>query len=243
MLRLLPVLLALLVATPSFAQDAITPGHSDMDTSLLDEGEMLFSISIKRGPMEQTIGSLTASLTIDEDAGQIKAIRAYEMMGQKLADTTVAAWPSLASISHVSNNPERSLRFSVADGMITGVHTPSGSDAEAFEMSVDGPFFDASWMSLIASLLPLADGYSTTVAAYEYEQGGVADYTLSVSGPVDIELPNGRKYEAWEVQSDQPDGDGATYYMHTANHQMLRAVFRPEPGLEVFIDAEMGEGK
>ena len=65
MLRLLPVLLALLVATPSFAQDVITPGHPDMDTSFLDEGEMLFSISIKRGPMEQTIGSLTASLTID----------------------------------------------------------------------------------------------------------------------------------------------------------------------------------
>ena len=126
--------------------------------------------------------------------------------------------------------------------MITGVHTPSGSDAEAFEMSVDGPFFDSAWMSIIASMLPLTDEYSATVAAYDYVQAGIADDTLTVSGPVDLELPNSRKYEAWEVEIDQPDGDQILHYFRTADRQMLRVVFTPQPGTEVFIDAEMGDG-
>ena len=189
--------------------------------------------------MEQNIGTVVFTLSIDDEVGQIEGIRAFEMMGQKLADTLVAAWPSLASISHVSRNPQRTLRFSVAEGMITGVHTPSGDDAEAFEMSVDGPFFDSSWMSVIASMLPLTDEYSATVAAYDYEQTGIADYTLTVSGPVDLELPNGQKYEAWEVQIDQPDGDQIMHYFRMVDRQMLRVVFTPQPGTELFIDADL----
>ena len=240
--RLLPVFVALLVAAPAFAQDPLTPGHPDIDTSMLVAEEANYTIHIKRGPMEQDFGTVVFTLTIEEEAGQIEGIRAYEMMGQKLADTLVVAWPSLAAISHVSNNPQRSLRFTVADGMISGVQTPSGSDAEAFEMSVDGPFFDSAWMSIIASMLPLADGYEVTVTAFENEEARIGDYTLSTSGPVELALPSGQKYDVWEVAAVNPSGETIRYFYSTTDRALLRIAMNPQPGLEVFIDAEMGDG-
>lgn len=241
--RHFPLLLALLIAAPAFAQDVITPGHSDIDTSFIESGEANYSISIKQGPMEQTIGTVTTTLVIDEETGQIEAIRAYEMMGQKLADTTVAAWPSLAAISHVSNNPQRSLRFTVADGMITGARNAPGHEPETFEMSVDGPIFDAAWMSTLVPALPLEDGYEVTVTAFEDDEAGIGDYALSVSGPVSLELPSGQKYDVWEVAAVNPSGETVRYFYDVNNRALLRIAMNPQPGLEVFIDAEMGEGK
>ena len=241
--RLLPLFLVLLFAAPAFAQDPITPGHPDIDTSLIEPGETNYSISIKQGATERTVGTVTTTLVIDEETGQIVGIRAYEMMGQKLADTTVAAWPSLAAISHVSNNPQRSLRFTVADGMITGARNVPGRDPETFEMSVDGPVFDSSWMSTIANALPLEDGYEVTVTAFEDDESGIGDYTLTVTGPVSLELPNGRKYDVWEVAAVNPSGETVRYFYSTADRSLLRIAMNPQPGLEVFIDAEMGDGK
>jgi len=240
--RILPVLLALVIATPAFAQGLVTPGHSDIDTSLIESGESNYSISIKQGQTEQTIGTVTTTLAIDEETGQIEAIRAYEMMGQKLADTTVAAWPSLAAISHVSNNPQRTLRYTVADGMISGAGNAPGGVPEAFEMSVDGPIFDSSWMSVIASLLPLADGYEATCTALDADEAGRGDFTLSTSGPAELALPNGQKYEVWEVAATNPAGETVRYFLSTTDRALLRIAMNPQPGLEVFIDAEMGEG-
>ncbi len=241
--RLLALLLALLVAAPAFAQDAITPGHADLDMSRIVAGEAVYSVSIKQGPMEQTIGTLTAHLSIDQEAARIESIGELEMMGQKFADTTVAAWPSLASISHVSNNPQQSLRFSVSDGLIAGMQGPPGSELAPFEMSVDGPFLDAAWLRVVIAALPLADGYTTTVAAYDYDLGGIVDYTVSAEGPVVLELINGRKYDALKVEVTVPNDEPVTYFFDASTGLLLRTTFAPQPGLQVFVDAETGEGK
>ena len=243
MLRLLPLLLALLIAAPSFAQDPITPGHPDIDASTLVAEETNYIIHVKQGPMEQEVGTVVFTFSIDDEAGQIEGVRSYEMMGQKLADTLLVAWPSLASISHVSNNPQRTLRYTVADGMISGARNTPGGEPEAFEMSVDGPIFDASWMSIIASLLPLADGYDVTVTAFEDDEAGLGDFTLTTSGPVELALPSGQKYDVWEVAATNPGGETVRYFFSTSDRALLRVAMAPQPGLEVFIDAEMGEGK
>ena len=243
MLRHFALSVALLVAAPTFGQDPLTPGNPAIDTSMLAAFAPNYIIHVKQGSMEQNIGAVAFTLSIDEEAGQIEAIRAYEMMGQKLADTLVAAWPSLASISHVSNNPQRTLRFTVSDGMITGARNVPGEEPETFEMSVDGPVFDSSWMSTLARTLPLEDGYETTVTAFEDDEAGIGDYSLTTAGPATLELPNGQKYDVWEVAAVNPSGETVRYFYSTSDRSLLRIAMNPQPGLEVFIDAEMGEGK
>ncbi len=235
------LLAALLIAAPVYAQDVITPGHSDVDTSVVESEEMNYSIRVKQGPAEQTIGTVVTSLSINEEAGEIESIRAYEMMGQKLADTTVAVWPSLASISHVSNNPQRRLQFSVADGMITGTRSTPGGEPESFEMSADGPVFDSAWMSTLAAALPLQDNYEVTVSAFEADEAGLSDYTLSASGPVDLELPSGQKYEVWHVTATNPGGESVHYFYATEDGALLQIRMTPQPGVEVFIDAVLAD--
>ena len=237
------LLFTLLVAAPAFAQGPLTPGHPDIDTSMLASEETNYIIHVKQGPMEQDVGTVVFAFSIDEEAGQIEGIRAYEMMGQKLADTLIVAWPSLAAISHVSNNPSRRLQFTIADGVISGARNAPSGEPEAFEMSVDGPIFDASWMSVIASLLPLADGYEATITAFEDDEAGLGDFVLSTSGPAELALPNGQKYEVWEVAATNPDSETVRYFLSTADRSLLRIAMNPPSGLEVFVDAEMGEGK
>ncbi len=239
--RLLPLLVALLISAPAFAQDALTPGHPDIDTSIFDEDEGRYVIHIIQGPMEQDIGTVKFTFAMDEEAGQLHGIRAYEMMGQKLADSLVVAWPSLAVISHVSDNMQRTLRYTVADGMISGSRNAPGGEPEAFEMSVDGPVFDASWMSIIASMLPLADGYEATVTAFEDDEAGVGDFTLTTSGPTELALSTGQKVDAWKVAATNPDGETVQYFFSSADRSLMRVEMNPQPGLQVFIDAEMGQ--
>lgn len=234
---------AILVAAPVFGQDVITPGHISVDTSVIEDVEMNYSIRVKQGEAEQTIGTVVTSLLINEETSEIESIRAYEMMGQKLADTTVAAWPSLASISHVSNNPQRRLQFSVADGLISGTRSTPGGEAEAFEMSADGPVFDSAWMSTLASTLPLEDGYEVSVTAFEDDEAGLGDYTLSTSGPVDLDLPGGHKYEVWHVTATNPGGESVHYFYGTEDGILLQIRMAPQPGVEVFIDAVVAEGE
>lgn len=234
---------AFLTAAPVFAQNAITPGHADLDLSLIGEGENHYAITVKQGPMEQPFGTVTTELSIDEESGTVTEIRSTEMMGQKFADTTRAVWPTMASVSHVSNSPQRTLRFSVADGMISGSRSAPGGEPTAFEMSVDGPVFDSSWMSTLAPMLPLAEGYAATISAFEDDEAGLGDYALVTSGPISLELSNGQKYDVWEVAATSPGGETVRYFYDTTDRALLRIAFAPQPGLEVFIDAEMGEGK
>jgi len=131
----------------------------------------------------------------------------------------------------------------VADGMITCVRNAPGHELETFEMSVDGPIFDSSWMSTLALALPLEDGYEVTVTAFEADEAGIGDYALSVSGSVSLELPNGQKYDVWEVAEVNPSSEIVRYFYDVNNRALLRIAMNPQSGLEVFIDAEMGGGK
>ena len=98
-------------------------------------------------------------------------------------------------------------------------------------------------MSTLVPALPLEDGYEVTVTAFEDDEAGIGDYALSVSGPVSLELPSGQKYDVWEVAAVNPSGETVRYFYDVNNRALLRIAMNPQPGLEVFIDAEMGEGK
>ncbi|MDX1439708.1 MAG: hypothetical protein R3284_07385 [Rubricoccaceae bacterium] len=243
MARSLVFLTLLLLGLPVFAQETIGPGHPDIDTSGFVADENNFVIHVKQGAMEQEFGSVRFSFSLDEEAGLLEGIRAYDMMGQKMADTLVVSWPSLAAVSHVSDNGQRVLRFSVADGMISGTRTTRGAAPVTFGMSSDGPFLDAAWMSIIASMLPLADGYTVTVRAFEDDESGLGDFALAVSGPAELVLHGGQKLSAWEVASTSPGGETVRYFLNATNRSLARVLMTPQPGIEVFIDLELEETK
>lgn len=239
-------LFAVLALSPALAQDAppIQPGDERFDTSRIESDETVYTITIIQGANRQDIGTMTATTTIDEEAGTITGIRAMEMMGQKLADTTRAAWPSFESQYHHSNNMQRTLRFSVQDGTLSGTNTPNGGTASAFEMSVDGPVFDSSWMGTLAAMLPLEEGYTATIPAYTYESGGLTEYVVTVLGQEEVQFGPDSKATLWAVEAANEGGEPPVrLYFDPATYEMRQMRMNPQAGLEVLITEQgLAEG-
>jgi len=240
--------LALLVALPAAAQvedpargdvPVVTPGSDLLDLSYLAPDTTTYTVTVVQGDMRQEIGSVVRTRTVDEAAGEITIVTEMAMMGNKFADTTRAAWPSLAARSHRSQNPQRTLRFDVADGVLTGEHQPAGGEAEAFEMTVDGPIYDSAFLGEIAAALPLSDGYTVTVPAYEYEAGGLAEYTVRVVGGEKLARGGKAPVDVWVVEPTRPGSDALPrLYLSREGHDLVRIHIVPQPGVEVLIDAE-----
>lgn len=243
MFRVTLLITVALLSSQGHAQDLISPGHDDINISFLETDEVDYSIVVKQGAMQQPFGSVVGTTTIDEENGLIEFIRSYDMMGQKFADTVRAHWPSLRPLYHAEHNPQRSLQFTADEGMIVGTHRPAGGEEEAFEVSVDGSVFDAAMNSVVATMLPLGNGYSATLATYDFNFEGVAEYILETSGPLEIELENGAKVQAWEVTVTDPGNESVRYYVTPDAHELVRIVMSPQPGVEVFIDAELDADK
>ena len=239
--RPLALVLALLAALPATAQDApvVEPGSDLLDLSRVATGATHYTVTVVQGQNRQQVGTVTRTVAVDEAAGEATVVLATEMMGNKFVDTTVVAWPSFAARHHRSENPQRRLRFDVADGRLSGEMTPAGGQPEAFEMTVDGPIFDSAVMGDLIAALPLDAGYAATLPAYEYEAGGLADFTVRVVGS-DKVTPEGKALmDVWVVEPHREGQEQTIQYAFTKQgHRLARIHVVPQPGIEVFVDAE-----
>ena len=232
----------LLLAAPAFAQPAtITgPGDETLDLSYIEPQSQTFTMTIIQGGGQQPVGGGESTIVIDEETGVIEAVRSMDVMGQKMADTTRAAWPSFAALAHRSENMQRTLAFDIVDGQLIGEHRPQSGEASSFEMALDAPVFDSAWMGLLIEMLPLADGYTATIPAYEYEEGtmNAFSYDVEVLGQEKLTRDGFGPADAWLVQvsRDSEGGEVVNYYLAKDSHDVLRIMLEPQPGLTVLVD-------
>ncbi|NNF59498.1 MAG: hypothetical protein HKN04_14775 [Rhodothermaceae bacterium] len=240
--RLFLALGLLVLASPAFAQPIVItgPGDETLDMTMVESGSQTFTMTVIQGEAQQSVGNGESSVTIDEERGVIEAVRSMDVMGQKMADTTRAAWPSLAALAHRSENMQRTLAFDIADGQLVGEHRPQSGEAASFEMALDAPVFDSAWMGMLIETLPLADGYAATIPAYEYEEGTMNAFTYSVDvlGQEKLTREGQAPTDAWLVQvsRDSEGGEVVNYYLAKDSHDILRIMLEPQPGLTVLVD-------
>ncbi|HEX8298626.1 MAG TPA: hypothetical protein VF594_05635, partial [Rubricoccaceae bacterium] len=106
----------------------------------------------------------------------------------------------------------------------TGVSGTKGTDPVS--VPLDAPVFDSSWSAEIARSLPLAEGYTATVAVYDATHG-VSTLTFTVTGQDDV-----AGAPAWTVESVSPNGP-ATYAIDVATRRLVSFRFSPQPGVVV----------
>ncbi|MDX1419641.1 MAG: hypothetical protein R3181_06715 [Rubricoccaceae bacterium] len=235
----LALLLSLGAAAAAQDTPTVAPGSELLDLGRLQPGSTTYTVTAVQGAMRQQVGTFVQTLSVDDAAGVAETVSELTVMGQKFTDTMRVAWPSLAARYHRSENPQRLLVFAVEDGRLVGEHTPTGGTAEAFEMSVDGPVFDSAWLDDVARALPLAEGYTATLTAYNHDAGGLADYTLRVAGSEKVAREGKASVDAWVVEVEQPDQDELPrFYLSKEDHALVRIQVEPQPGVQVLIDAE-----
>lgn len=221
MLRL--SLLALAVAAaPAVAQDAPAVSPGDLDVSHVEPGQHRFTIQVV-APMQMAAGSVTR--TFSRDGDEIVATTKVNTMQGAQSDSSRAAWPTLAPAYYSSVNPLGSEALTYADGRVTGTAEGGGEvDAE-----LDAALFGSGWGDVIASALPLAEGYTATYATFDGDAPGTPKTTTVTVQGSDTKL--GR--EVWTVyfDRDQP----TTYFVDKETREIVQFDFSPQPGVMVEV--------
>lgn len=238
MLRCSSALALLIFALPVSAQEVIAPGHPDLDVSLLQPGSHEYAIIIVQGPNRQPFGTSTSTLTVNEEDGVADHVLTMEMMGRKFTDSSRVAWPSLTALAYAAENQQGRARFTVTDGVLSGEREPQSGGAETFEMALDSPVFAGSWVGNVARSLPLAEGYTATIAAFDtdFATDGLSTFTVTVTGEDTVPGFDGKPTEVWILDLDTPNNQEQQFYIGKTQREVLRIRVVPQPGIEVFLE-------
>ncbi len=210
----------------------LRPGDAALSVDALQDYEEAYAIRVVQ-PVQQDAGTATRRLTIDEGAGTITLVTTLNvpMAGQVQTDSLVAAYPSLAPISQTSTGSGGAVTLTYADGRVVGTVAPTGGDAETIDVALEDPVFDASWLSEVARVLPLAEGYRATFLTYSPE--GVTNVDLAVTGQ---ETVGGST--AWIIEATPAEGPSSMLAIDVETRELLRTQIQPQLGVLIEIVPE-----
>jgi hypothetical protein len=229
-MRLLLALAALLLALPAAAQP-VRPGSALLDTSPVVTSTATYTVRLVQ-PIQQDAGVYTESIRIDEAAGTITSVSTLSvpMAGQTQTDSSVAAWPSLAPISHQSTNPQRLLALAFDEAGVAGMSAPTSGAPDMIDVALDAPVFDASWTPQLLQSLPLAPGYTAQLAVFDADRNAVSETAVTVTAPTEAPAEDA-PIETWTVQTQ--GSMTMTYTFDGATRAMQRMRFSPQPGVTI----------
>lgn len=204
---------------------AMAPGGEGFDASVLATGSHSYDINVVQ-PIQQKAGTFTRTLTVDPEAGTVTLEIQQEitMAGQKVSQTTVAAYPSLAPISSSSTVNDSSTEVVYGDGTATRT-----DGEESTEITFDEAVFAPSFLFEIARLIPYEEGYRTTFYTLSPSEGALP-VTLSVGAPTEIDGTT-----AWPVVSDGGPGQTFTFYVDPETREFVRMEQSPQVGVVIHI--------
>jgi hypothetical protein len=152
------------------------------------------------------------------------------MAGQTQTDSSVAAWPSLAPISHQSTNPQRLLALAFDEAGVAGMSAPTSGAPDMIDVALDAPVFDASWTPQLLQSLPLAPGYTAQLAVFDADRNAVSETAVTVTAPTEAPAEDA-PIETWTVQTQ--GSMTMTYTFDGATRAMQRMRFSPQPGVTI----------
>lgn len=216
---------------PTADRDArpIHPEDAPLDPSRLRSYAQTYRIRVVE-PMQQDMGTTSRTLTVDDDARTATLVttsRMGAMDGVVLRDSSVASWPSLQPLSRTITHQETRIELVFSDRGLQ--RTVSGSTVEPNEttlIDLDGPAFDENWVGELIRMLPLEDGYATTV-----ESVGSKGVPAPVRVSVDALNETDASARVWRVRTTSDDGWEMTYDIDDSTREVLRTRRSPQVGV------------
>jgi len=145
----------------------------------------------------------------------------------KWIDSTVVETLNFKPIYHSSYNQQRDMVLKFGE-KITGYYLDkrTGTKTEISEEAKQS-FFDSNFYPQLIRLLPLKDGYSTTISIFDYHptsEIGVITATVKNTEETTINF-NGKKKQVWKVEAtDDISNNSAvsTYYIEASTRKILK---------------------
>lgn len=176
---------------------------------------------------EREVGTRTleAHLVSVDGHRAVQRVITFSTARGTVIDSTLTFVDGLVPISESSHQPTKLMRLAFDGAHVTGSVEPRDSAAHAIDQTLGTPVFNSTDVDLIASSLPLADGFRTVIPTYVYETGGLEQDTITVTGSVMVDGPAGPR-RAWVTHVD---GGMAhiTYWVDQKTRDVLMGEFRP----------------
>ncbi|WP_412068841.1 hypothetical protein [Rubrivirga sp. IMCC43871] len=208
----------------------LRPGLDRLDLSGLTDYEGDYVVKIVQ-PIQQDAGTATRRMVVDEAAGTVTLTTTTEiaMAGQRTSETAVAAYPSLAPISVMSDNNGSVTDLAYTANAVSGTKTEGGGDPDPVDMMFEMPAYAGSWVFEIVRLVPFEEGWRGTLHTISSEDGP-EETTVTVVGRDDV-----GGVSAWIVEAQPSEGGPIEFAIHPDTREMLRTRLQPQVGVVVDI--------
>jgi hypothetical protein len=143
-------------------------------------------------------------------------------------DTSIAELPSLSPVYHSSYNSQRDMVLKFGP-VVTGYYNDL-MKKENFIISdtTHSPYFDSNLYPAIIRWLPLKEGYSSSMAIYDYNPRGkigVLKATIQSVSKDSLMMPKSGKQPVWvvKVADDIAEGSLSTLLYSRTNQEIAEA--------------------
>jgi len=191
-------LLALLAATAVPSADTIVVGDASLRGATLALGTDTTEVYVVRDSTRRLVSTATLSVA------RIGRTYVVVFVGQTKAgaaiDSVFMSAESLRPIRHVEVMPDHRATFAFGNGKVTGTSDSAGVSTP-IDLAVGKERFDFSVLQQVMDRLPLADGYSAVLLAYDVAQRKDRAVNLTVVGKESLTV-DGAPVEAWKTIVD-----------------------------------------
>lgn len=195
------------------------PGDPGLDTAWLTGDTATYTLQLIE-PMQMEVGTSTVTRSVAD--GVVTSVQTISVpqQGMNMTQTSRATAGTLAPLSQAMTG-QGTAELAFTPTAVTGT-----KDGAPVSVALDAPVFDSSWSGEIAQSLPFAEGYTTSIAAYD-ATNGISTVAFTVKGRQTV-----GGVEAWEVEVVSPNGT-VTHFVDPATRAVVMMRMSPQEGVIV----------
>jgi len=192
------MLMASIAGAPFQSSDTITVGHPALRGASLTLGTDTTEVYVVRDGTRKLVS--TSTVNVARAGENYVVVFIGPTRAGATIDSVVISATTLAPVRHVEVMPDHRATFNFSQGRITGNRDSAGVKA-AIDLSVAENRFDFSVLQSVMDRLPLSQGYSAIVLAYDVSTRKDRAVTVSVVGKEAVEAA-GASTDAWKTSVD-----------------------------------------
>lgn len=153
----------------TYAQTPMVPGDATLETKWIKNESYQMKWYIAQDTSKHEVARINTVIKPGKNSLAIISNVEVNNAKTKWIDSTITALPTLAPVRHYSDNLERRLRLKF-DTSVTGDFNDKyrKTKTQVNDEVQKGQYFDSNLLPYLIRLLPLKDGYTQTIATYDY---------------------------------------------------------------------------
>lgn len=224
---LLSLLISLFTITSYSQNITITPKNNPFDRNLIQDETYEMVWYAYRDTAKMEIGKVKTEVA--KQKNNLLVITTVDMRNAQSpwTDSTLVDIKNLAPIYHSSFNQQRDMVINFAQEIDGYYLDKSANSKTVISENPSGSYFDSNIYPQLIRWLPLAEGYTSSIAIFDYNPSakiGVMYATVKTVEKASLAL-DGTQTEVWKVTVTDDISDNAavsTYYIDRTTRKILK---------------------